>query len=78
MDFTEIKPVLKRCKHLLILVNTVMGWVEAFPSLMTQVVAKKLMEIILIFGPLLSLEPNHDLTFTAMLSQLLSKALNID
>lgn len=77
MDFTEIKPGLYGCKHLLILVNTVMGWVEAFPFL-TQVVAKKLMEIILIFGPLLSLESNHDLTFTAMLSQLLSKALNID
>lgn len=52
--------------------------VEAFPFLMTQVVSKKLMEIILIFDPLLSLEFNHDLTFTATLSQLLSKALNID
>lgn len=52
--------------------------VEAFSFLITQVVSKKLMEIILIFSPLLSLEFNHDLTFTATLSQLLSKALNID
>ena len=45
---------------------------------MTQVVAKKLMEIILRLGLLLSLESNNDLTFMAKLSQLLSKALNID
>lgn len=79
MDFTELKPALYGCKHLLVLVVTIMGWAEAFPSLMAQVVAKKLiMENILRFGFLVSLGSDNDLTFTAKFSQLLSKSLNID
>jgi transposase InsO family protein len=61
--------------------NTNTGWVEAFPfqAEMVQVVAKKL---IAEFTPRLnlpiSLGSNNGPAFTAKLSQLFSKALNIN
>lgn len=54
MDFTEVKPGLYSYKYLLIFVDTITDWVEAFPSQieMAQVVAEKLiMEITLRFWP---------------------------
>lgn len=81
LDFTEIKPGLYGCKYLLVFVDTVSGWVEAFPTgtETAQIVVKKLItEIVPRFGLPLILGSDNGPAFTAKLSRLISKALNIN
>lgn len=71
MDFTEVKPGLFDYKYLLVFVDTVTGWLEAFPPQMeiAQLVAKKLiMEIIPRFGLPISLGSDNGPAFTGKLS----------
>lgn len=81
LDFTEIKPGLYGYRYLLVFVETVSGWVGAFPTRTetAQIVVKKLItEIIPRFGFPLTLGSDNGQAFTAKLSQLISKALNIN
>lgn len=81
MDFTEVQPGLCGYKYLLVFVSAITSWVDAFHfwTEMVQVAAKKLvMEIILRFHLPTSLGSDSGLAFMAKLSQLLSKAPNIN
>lgn len=81
-DFIEIKQRLHGYnKYFLVFINTVLGWVEAFPTSMetAQIVAKKLMmEIIPRFGLFLTLGSDNVLAFMTKLSQMTSKALSME
>lgn len=79
LDFTHM-PTVKRIKYLLVLVDTMSGWVEAFPTTnkRAQTVSDVLLrEIIPRFGIPTSLQSDNGPEFTSQISQNLSKALNI-
>lgn len=71
MDFTEVKPGQYGYRYLLVFVNIITGWVEAFPSWMetAQVVAKKfIMEIIPRFDLPISLRSDNGPAFMTKLT----------
>jgi transposase InsO family protein len=78
MDFTEIKPGKYGYKYLLVLVDTFLGWTEAFPTKheTTQTVIKKLLEDILArYGMLTLLSSDNGPAFASQVTQELARAL---
>ncbi|XP_026640473.1 uncharacterized protein K02A2.6-like [Microtus ochrogaster] len=73
-------PTVRKIKYLLVLVDTMSGWVEAFPisNKRAQTVSDILLrEIIPRFGLPTSLQSDNGPEFTSQISQNLSKALGI-
>ncbi|XP_057631307.1 uncharacterized protein LOC130877762 [Chionomys nivalis] len=79
LDFTHM-PTVKKIKYLLVLVDTMSGWVEAFPTSnkRAQTVSDILLrEIVPRFGLPTSLQSDNGPEFTSQISQNLSRALGI-
>ncbi|XP_049980139.1 protein NYNRIN-like [Alexandromys fortis] len=79
LDFTHM-PTVRKIKYLLVLVDTMSGWVKAFPTSnkRAQTVSDVLLrEIIPRFGLPTSLQSDNGPEFTSQISQNLSKALGI-
>jgi transposase InsO family protein len=70
----------KRHKYLLVLVDTFLGWVEAFPASnkrATTVASIIVTHIIPQFGMLTSFQSDNGPEFTSQITQTIKKALNI-
>jgi hypothetical protein len=79
VDFTHMPPI-KRIKFLLVLVDTFMGWVEAFPTTNKKapiVTSILVTEIIPQFGLPASIQSDNGPEFVSSISQKLAQALNI-
>ena len=79
MDFTQM-PVSRGYKYLLVMIDTVIGWIEGFPTQTEkaeEVVKKLLHEIIQRFGLPRSLQSDNGTSFTSKITQGVSKELGI-
>ena len=79
MDFTQM-PVSQGYKYLIVMIDTVTGWIESFPILTEkaeEVVKKLVYEIILRFGLPRSLQSDNWTSFSSKVTQGVSKTLGI-
>ena len=77
MDFTWM-PVSQGYKYLLVMIDTLTGWIEGFPTRnekAEEVVKKLLHELILRFGLPRSLQSDNGTSFTSKVTQGVLKAL---
>ena len=78
IDFTEVRPGKYEYRYLLVLVDTLSGWVEAYPTkkeTATMVVKKLLEEIVPRFGLPVTIGSDNGPAFVSQIVQGLALAL---
>ena len=78
IDFTEVRPGTYEYRYLLVLVDTLSGWVEAYPTkkeTATMVVKKLLEEIVPRFGLPVTIGSDNGPAFVSQIVQGLALAL---